>query len=753
MSPVPDPKRNPQATATTTSTGPVIKEGHRISVRLAGLRHPAEILRVAGSAAAGFIALLPFLHDGIIGGDDGKWYTSVVADFLQQWRMGLGPVFVGQTRFAAIGTVLPLRITPYLQHLTLALDFATGRRLSPYLLLNLAVLLSGTAAGLSAYLCLRSILPSRRPEAMLLAVLYVWCPGVVGLPYTGQLFMSTMTLPFIPIVFAGIVRIFGREDFTGWAMVSTGCAACWLAHSPIAIWVSLSVALAIAVRWVSGVGWTGSEGIRTAAAGLLFLGLSGYVFISIWVLNPSDIGSIPRDVLLENLKGFFPALLLPVTRNAENVTDLQLGWSLYAIAGVASVFAWATRDPAARAIAIVTLLLVFLTLPVPHLTDILWKSIPQAVINATNAVPTQRLIAILAGCTTILAAVVLSTLRQRRIWALLVLGIGVAWSGLELRKFVRRGHLISNSKAASEVSLKAENLLPTRFSLGLLSYDNLFFSNGLMDNELEQRVLAGNLRSYIVSNVRTIAPGDDFGRRSLHPALPGVLKGTSQKYEHVWVDLAPRLTLLPGKHYLLAIEVATPAWVGILQLKGIGFYREYQLPTSGMPFSFGSAELNSRVIPLFTESTTPVELTLAFINQDPNADMSQFQNFGHFDLLPYDPNSLPIRLRSLVPYLADVHSPEEGWLETFRYFTRGWTATVNGQAARVRRSPNGLVAVPIPAGDSQVKLVYRPPTVLLTAYWLTWATWTGLILVALRHSRRGSFSWADSGARPTLHPS
>jgi hypothetical protein len=233
MSSVPEKNRNEQATGTPARQESEERPGTESARR--PFFNPAELLRVAGSAAAGFVALTPFLHDGILGGDDGKWYTTVVADFLQQWRMGLGPVFVGQTRFAAIGTVMPLRITPYLQHLTLALDFATARRLSPYLLLNLAVLLSGVAAGLSAYLCLRSILPTKRTEAFLLAILYIWCPGVIGLPYTGQLFMSAMALPFIPIVFAGIVRIHRRDDFSGWAMVSAGCAGCWLAHSPIGI--------------------------------------------------------------------------------------------------------------------------------------------------------------------------------------------------------------------------------------------------------------------------------------------------------------------------------------------------------------------------------------------------------------------------------------------------------------------------------------------------------------------------------------
>ncbi len=72
--------------------------------------------------------------------------------------MGVGPVFVGQTYYAAVGTVMPLRVAPYLQHLTVALDLLTGRSLSPYLLLNLAIVASSVAGCLSAYFCLKAIM-------------------------------------------------------------------------------------------------------------------------------------------------------------------------------------------------------------------------------------------------------------------------------------------------------------------------------------------------------------------------------------------------------------------------------------------------------------------------------------------------------------------------------------------------------------------------------------------------------------------
>jgi hypothetical protein len=702
------------------------------------------------AAAAGLFALRTFLHNGIIGGSDSVWYTSVVADHLQQWRLGLWPVFVGQTRYAAIGTVLPLRVAPYLQHLTLALDFLTGRNLSPYLLFNIAVALSGAGGGLSAYLCLRPILGPRRLEALLLAVLYIWCPGVIGLPYTGQLFMSAMTMPFLPLVFAGVAQVFRRDDFSGWAMLSVGCAACWLAHSPIGIWASASAAFALLVRWAGGLGWNRRELARAAGAGALFAGLCGYVFVSVATLAAEPNAPLPSETVVRNLRDFFPRMLLPVSHMAAEATDLQIGWGLLATLLCAGAAAWGRRLPTARALSAVALLLLCLTLPVPGLTSLLWRLVPQAVVDATNAVPNQRLIAVLAACTVVLAASSLAAWRGRRRWALGFLGLAVAWSGFELREFLRRGTALQNTRERSESVLSAENLLPTRFSLGMLSYRNRFFSHGFMDNELEQRLLAPDMASYIVTNVGAIAPASDFGAKSGRGELPGRLAGSSLPGERTWVTLSPRITVLPHRHYLLALDFGDKDAPGVLVLAGAAFYRAYNLPVSGEAFAFGATPQSSWVLPLSSSRDSPLELSLSFSNGAPGVDLAHFRNFARYELIEYDPGRLPMRLKSLLPYVALVRSPSKGWYESFRYFTPGWTAKVNGRPAEVSRSPNGLIAVPVGAGESEVRLLYRPPAPLLASYWLTWATWAGLAAFLAVRMGRGSFSWAGLETPATL---
>jgi hypothetical protein len=706
------------------------------SRRLSKYPRSTEAARIALAGLAGLAAFRPFIHNGIMGGVDAQWYTAIVADHLQQWRQGLGPVFVGQTRFAPIGTVMPLRVAPLLQHLTLAIDVATLRSLAPYTVLNLAIVLSGTVGCLSAYLCLKSVLPRRRLEALFLAVIYIWCPAVVGLAYTGQLFMSVMTLPFLPLVFAGLARLFTEDRFTGWAMVAAGCSGCWLAHSPIGLWVCVSATVVIGARWALAPGRIPRELWRVAGAAALFLAACGYVFVSIKVLSPPPAPPIVAGMLPPILSTLFPAVLEPVSATAGMTSDLQPGWSILLCIVAAAAAGWIARSRALLALGLAAVLLLCLSLPIPLVNDWLWHRVPQAALNITNAVPTQRLFPILAACSVTLAAGALSVSALRRRWALAVLAAAVLWSACELRPFIHRGSMISNSTVTSEQLLSENNLITTIFSTGLLPGVSGFYSYGFMDYGLEQRVLGRDRKHYIVSDVATVAPGFDFGHHDASPILPDVFKGEASSDGRRWINIKPNLTLAPRQHYLLEFNFTGPSYRGVLQIQGNGLNHEYFLPDSGERFAFGSGSEDTRVLPLFNPSDAPLELTLDFVVQDPDADLGQFASFAQYRLQPYEPDALPIRLKSYAPYVTEVRSPEPGYFESFRYFIPGWTATVNGRSAEISQSKNGMVTVPIAAGDSEIRLTYVAPMALSGAYLLMIATWVGLAAVAARRALR-----------------
>src|ERR1700691_3397138 len=164
--------------------------------------------RIALIVLAGMALMRPYLTRGIIGGGDAKWYAIAVGDFLEQVRAGIFPVWVGQSRYLFYGGVFPLRVAPYLEHFAAVVDLITGRSLPLFVVLNLTLASSLVLGFLACHFCLSEVVPGRPWMAAVLAFLYASCPGVLGLAYAQDLYMSFMTLPFLPFVFLGIVRSF-----------------------------------------------------------------------------------------------------------------------------------------------------------------------------------------------------------------------------------------------------------------------------------------------------------------------------------------------------------------------------------------------------------------------------------------------------------------------------------------------------------------------------------------------------------------
>lgn len=66
-------------------------------------------------------------------------------------------------------------------------------------------------------------------------------------------------------------------------------------------------------------------------------------------------------------------------------------------------------------------------------------------------------------------------------------------------------------------------------------------------------------------------------------------------------------------------------------------------------------------------------------------------------------------------------------------FVPGYEATVDGAPAFIRKSPEGLVAFPVPKGESHVVLRFVGPVALRAAFWLSATGWLIAVLwVAIR---------------------
>src|SRR6185312_9568491 len=192
-----------------------------------------ENLRRLSVGAAALFLLRGYLRRTLEGGGDSGWYATMLADVVAQTRAGIFPVWAGQSIYQFNGAIYPLRVAPAFHQLGALVDALTGRTLGVYALQNLLLTAVGLAAAYAAYFTLAALLPSRRWLAAGLAVLFFACPGVVGLPYIADLFMSWTTVPFVPVVWYATLRSFrdGGPAAT-LALLGGSLGLCWWGHSP-----------------------------------------------------------------------------------------------------------------------------------------------------------------------------------------------------------------------------------------------------------------------------------------------------------------------------------------------------------------------------------------------------------------------------------------------------------------------------------------------------------------------------------------
>lgn len=697
---------------------------------------PAESLRWMLAAAGGFSLGYPFLTNNTVGTGDASWYAGMVADFVTQWRSGIFPVFVGQTDYAFNGAVSPLRFAPYLQHVAGILDLATFRTLSFAGLLNLTLFGSLLSAALTAYGSLVAINAGPRWLALGFALLFVSSPGVLALAYTGDLFMSVCALPYLPLALLGIYRSLTVRDTASLCFLAAALSAVWLCHPPIAFWITLVATFAQLVRlvreWREPRAWK-SWGAGAALFGALLVG----TFVSVGTLHLPPL-VVDRLQLIGFVRQAFPDSLLPVSEGAATLSDYQLGWSLWLVLIFAAVAALIRRRTFELILVESALVLVLLLLPIPHVLDALWKTMPQAICNLTFYWPMQRLYVVLASLVVFAGYACAADLARR--WWVHLLGGGallfaLQWSWVQAEFFVQRGLLNRGQDVAVQLARLPQNRVLTRYAYSPFPSYPPYFSHGYVDPVWQNRLLESTTFREIDSNFRALT-GVNAITRDTGPVVAKKLDEGAKFFELI----AP-LSVQPGKHYALEFEFRHPALRGSLLVAGATITREYYLPDSsvGLPITgattaFGALPTSRKSLPLFSSSSASEKLTLQFVsNESVTTDIT---DFGRFTLREYHPDQLPVTVTSWAPYRAKVTATTAAWVETPRIFIEGYAATVNGKSAAVSRSPDGLVMLAVEAGENQVNLSYPGPLVLRISYFISLLSWIGLGAVTVRSAWR-----------------
>lgn len=696
-------------------------------------------LRMGLIGCTGLILMGPYLTRGIIGGGDAKWYAIAVGDFLAQVRAGVFPVWVGQSRYLFYGGIFPLRVAPFLEHFAALVDLLAGRTLPFFVVLNLTLASSLVLGFFACHLCLSQVIPGRPWMTAVLAFLYASCPGVLGMAYAQDLYMSFMTLPFLPFVFMGIVRSFDRNDLASRLLMAGGLAGAWLAHPPIAL-VCGMVAGVTQIGRIWHLGLDRRSVLLDAVAVGTFLLLGGYTLISAASIQRgagvADVGDFVSQV-----RGAFPDNWRPLPRRVP-LDNLQMGYGLAALYGLLIPVAWRTRGALVLALLLAGAVMLIAITPIPFLNPLVWHLAPQPVLNVINVWPMQRLLVILALCTVFCAAVACRELERAgsRAWLFWLLLIPAAgWSGFEARRLSGEFGAAAPSRAQSAVMQRPENLPVTNMfiAISMKSAAPRYASGGVMDPEMENRFLDPATMELRASNVDAVAAGFGPGPRApgKDPVLGGVFTGILDANPGI-LDLSPALTLQPGRRYLLAVEFFSRGYSGTLLMEGKDFFRQYNLPFSGEPRAFGSGPESSRVVPLWTSSSLPVEVRLRYIPSPGESPLS-FTPFARFELREYSSGQLPVQLDSLIPYRARVKSESSVFLETPRLAVSSYGATVDGKEVPVRTSVDGYVVVPIGPGTHLVSVEYHAPTLVQFAYWMGIAGWLAFVAVLLVGLARG----------------
>jgi hypothetical protein len=703
--------------------------------------HRAELWRWAFLSGVAIWLLHPFATSRMIGTGDALWYAQMLADFVTQIRDGHFPVFVGQTEWAWNGAVYPLRVAPLYQHLGAAIDVLTGRQLGFFALQHAIVIVSGSLGLISAYLCLRAIDPASPWRAAVLAALYLSCPGVLGTIYTQDLYMTWTVLPFPPLVLAGTVRTFREDDLVAQLGLSGGLAGAWLAHAPIALWLTLIATFVQAVRLLSLHRRLASW--RTAACGVgAFILLGTYPFISVWLLQvPGTDGVVVTDSLandqqiIQAVRSVFPRVLLPLSPAATVLSDLQLGYGLWLVAIVAVILA-ARRGAAVpdRWLMILLLvaaaLLLALLLPIPLINEWLWDHVPGEVKRITFYWPMHRFYVLLAVLLT--GTIQLGSAGIKPRWATLVLtatSLALTWSLWESRQFVRAGRERTATADRSAQALRPENRLLMNHSYGLFAALPDHFTNGATDPRAEFRLLdaTGNTILSATNSEPFVAV---VGRIDSNP---GILR------------LDHGLTLAPGERYALDFRFRDRNYHGILQLIGSTFFREYQLPHSGSARAFGSTEGASSTLNLWTTSARSEQIAVRYIPTDPAVKPWDFRQFGELRLRRIVPDREPLEVVTLSPLKVRTRAPAPAVLATPRMALAGYVATIDGAPSVVRTAHDGTLQIPVPPGEHVVAIDYTPHAGVLVSYFVTLASW--LVLCAGAMAFRVRRGWQGAATR------
>ncbi len=732
---------NIRLAATWHSAGPRVKTA---GAKFFTFIRDSEVLRVCVLFALSVYAYHPFFSALNMGAADAQLYQYILHDAIIQLENGFFPTYVGQSLFSPNGLLVIL--APYYLLLGQLLNALSFGALSPLLIQHLTIFTSALGAATTVYVCVRNIAPKLRWQAVFLAFAYVSSPGVMALIFHMDMYFSFMALPFVPLVFYGLARIYKEDDDFAYVLTGVALSLLWLAHAPIALWTS---ALAF-VFCLSLIIFKRRRPGRFFVIAILFGLLCAWQFFPILMLGKSVSGlqlwrdNISKaDQVVEHLLLVIPDVFLPLGQGKNGLYFLQLGYSLWFVIVLAVITALRSSGTILLRLmlALVVIILLFLY-PLPGIGHFLWSSTPAFVLDITDLYANQRLYVILATGACFVGALALKQIadfvhpRVRRLVAIALMGLFV-WNIYQIGFFIKHGKAV---KSGNESTMNPKDSWSSSHNLSFVGYG--------MPREYTQNLLNGTyaaeLKSRILDSQKNAINGYDNERYVIDHCLQGAHSksnsgfrdGINLPFEATLKEPLSlgKLNLLPNTHYLLCADISNSQGEALFQLLDDQRREKVALEVPGL--AIGPPVRRKIGIPFYFADQN---------NKETNGYAFDFRVWSRTQpviklngvgVTSYEPAKLPIEVQSYTPYRATVFTGlDHKYIEIVKLFRPGYVAKVNGAASPIIESANKTMVIPLRGpGQNDIELSYVGTLGMRVSFYISAVSWCLVLVFLLWHA-------------------
>lgn len=705
--------------------------------------HDSEMLRLFALIALTIYAYHPFFSASNIGGADAQYYQYILHDAIIQLENGFFPTYVGQSLFLPNGT--KIIVAPYYLLLGQLLNTLSFGALNPLLVQHLTIFASALSAALVMYIAIRNVAPLLRWQAVFLASAYISSPGVMSLIFNMDMYFSFMAIPFVPVVFYGLARIYQKDDALAYVLTGSALALVWLSHAPIALWVSfLSLVFCLLLIVL-----TRRNPAKFVALALLFALLCLWQFLPIFSLglNPGSgvqiwSASVLKsrvDQVIEQLLQPIPDVFLPLSQGKNGLYFLQLGYSLWFVIILATLAALRSSGTLLirLMLTLITIILLFLY-PLPGIGRFLWSNAPALVLDITNIFPNQRLYVILAAAGCFVGALALQKIsgserhKIKGMLAITLTGLFV-WNIYQISFFIKHGNAARSSN---------ESISDPKDSWG--SSNNMQFVGFGLPKEYLQSLFTGSHASQLKSRLLDSQKNPISAYDNEQYVINLCLGSTTTKNEASLNDKISlpfeatlkeplsiaKLNLHPNFHYLLCADMSTSHGYALFQLLDTQRREKASLE---VPYTVTGAPVRQKIgIPFYFTDQKNKGMTDSLFDFRVWSREQPLVKLYNVGVTSYEPANLPIVIESYTPYSAKVITkPEHKYIEIIKLFTPGYAARVNGEETPIIESERKTIIIPLKSsGSNKIELAYVGTPGMRTSFYISAVSWC-LVIVFL----------------------